>query len=491
MTATTQAMAGQAAPETTILEQILDEGRLARDAHQVEGARGMLAGFIEEAAKVGTAVDGGAKRMIAERIAALDRLISAQVNQILHHRKFQRLEASWRNLDRLVSDNELTSSLKVRVFNCSRKEISRDFARAPGFDQSHFFKRVYEHEYGTLGGAPYSFLIGDLEFGRSPPDLLFLRNIASVAAMAHAPFIASAAPELLDLDSFTELDRPIDIGKIFESSEMAAWNSLRDNPDSRYLVLTAPRILVRLPWGPDAEPVDDLDFVESVDGSDHERYLWGPSSWALGDLIMKSFSQYGWPSAIRGTEGGGKVANLPLHGFASLSGSRISKCPTETTITDRREKELSDQGMVSLCHARNTDFAVVFSGSTVNRPAKYVEPEANANARLSASLPYILACSRFAHYLKAIMRDKVGGFTSRGDIERYLNDWIAQYVTTDDTASHGTKARYPLREARVQVRDVPGKPGSYAAVAHLRPHFQLEELTASLRIVAELPAPQE
>ncbi len=471
----------------TILEQIFDDGRLVRDAHQVDGARGMLEGFLEEATKAGVSVDGGAKRAIAERIAALDRLISAQVNEVLHHDKFQNLEASWRNLNKLVSENELSSSLKVRVFNAHRKEIARDFSRAAGFDQSQFFKSVYEDEYGTLGGSPYTYLLGDMEFGRSPQDIQFLRDMSAVAAMAHAPFVASADPRLLDLDSYTELDRPIDIAKIFESSEMAAWNSLRDNPDSRYLVLTAPRVLVRQPWGPDSAPVDEMDFDEDLDGEDHSKYLWGPSSWAMGGLIMKSFSEYGWPSAIRGTETGGKVSNLPLHSYPSLAGSKITKCPTETSITDRREKELSDQGLVGLCHARNTDYAVVFSGSTVNRPQKFVEEEANANARLSASLPYILACSRFAHYLKAIMRDKVGGFTSRDEVERFLNNWIAQYVTADDAAPHATKARYPLREARIQVREVPGKPGSYTAVAHLRPHFQLEELTASLRLVADLP----
>lgn len=472
----------------SILEQIFDDGRLVRDAHQVDGARGMLQGFIEEATKAGVRVDGSAKRAIAERIVALDRLISAQVNEVLHHPKFQKLEASWRNLNKLVAENELSSSMKVRVFNCHRKEIARDFARAPGFDQSHFFKSVYEGEFGTLGGSPYTFVLGDMEFGRSPMDIQFLQDVAAVAAMAHAPFIASASPNLMDLDSYTELDRPIDIAKIFETSEMAAWNSLRDSPDSRYLALTGPRVLVRQPWGPDSAPVEEMDFVEDVDGADHGKYLWGPSSWALGGQIMKSFAEYGWPSAIRGTEGGGKVSSLPLHSFPSLSGAKITKCPTEITITDRREKELSDQGIIALCHARNTDFAVIFSGSTVNRPQKYVEEEANANARLSASLPYILACSRFAHYLKSIMRDKVGGFTSRDEVERFLNKWISQYVTSDDTASHGTKARYPLREARVQVRDVPGKPGVYTAIAHLRPHFQLEELTASLRLVAELPA---
>lgn len=471
----------------TILEQIFQEGRLVRDAHQADSARSMMQGFISEATKAGVQVDGSAKRAIAERIAALDKLISAQVNQVLHDSKFQKLEASWRNLNKLITDNDLSSSMKVRVFNCNRKEMERDFARAPGFDQSHFFKCVYEREYGTLGGAPYSFLIGDMEFGRSPQDVKFLRDVSAVAAMAHAPFITSAAPSLMDLDSYQDLDRPISLDKIFDSSEMAAWNSLRDNMDSRYLVMTVPRTMVRLPWGPDTVPVDEMDFVEDVDGQEHDKYLWGPSAWSVGSLIMKSFAEYGWPSAIRGTESGGKISDLPTHSFPSLSGTRITKCPTETAVTDRREKELSDQGIISLCHASNTDYAVIFSGSTVNRPQKYVSDEANANARLSANLPYVLACSRFAHYLKAIMRDKVGGFTSKESIERFLNDWIAQYVTSDDTASHATKARYPLREAKIEVKEIPGRPGSYTAITYLRPHFQLEELSASLRMVAELP----
>ena len=483
----TQQSASGVAPDS-LLGQIFEDGRLVRDAHQIDSARNMLDGFLKEATKAGTRVDGGAKRAIAERIAAIDKLISQQVNQVLHNPKFQKLEASWRNLDKLVSENDLTGSLRVRVLNVRRPELERDFARAPAFDQSRFFKAIYESEYGTLGGSPYTFMIGDMEFGRSPPDIQFLKNVSAVAAMAHAPFIAGAAPQLLDLDSFTELDRPIDISRIFDASEMAAWNSLRNNPDSRYLVLTAPRNLVRLPWGPDTAAAEELDFDEEVSGDDHQKYLWGPSSWSMASLIMKSFSEYGWPSAIRGTETGGKISDLPLHAYQSLSGSKITKCPTETSITDRREKELSDQGIIGICHARNTDYAVVFSGATVNRPQKYVEDEANANARLSASLPYVLACARFAHYLKAIMRDKVGGFTSRADVERYLNDWIAQYVTGDDSASHATKARFPLREAKVQVTDVDGKPGSYTAVAHLRPHFQLEELTASLRLVADLPS---
>ena len=283
----------------TILERIFDDGRLVRDEHQVDGARRMLRGFVEEATKAGVQVDGSAKRALASRIVALDQLISEQVNQVLHNEKFQRLEASWRNLDKLVSENDLTTS-RVRVFNCHRAELERDFRRAPGFDQSVFFKHVYESEYGTLGGSPYTILVGDMEFGRSPMDIQFLRDMSAVSAMAHAPFLASADPGLLDIDSFTELDRPIDIAKIFETSEMGGWNALRDSADSRYLALTAPRTLVRLPWGPDTAPVEAMDFVEDVDGEDHGKYLWGPSSWALAGQVMKSFSASGWPSAIRG-----------------------------------------------------------------------------------------------------------------------------------------------------------------------------------------------
>ena len=471
----------------SILERIFEQGRLVRDEHQTDSAKDMLRGFLDEATRAGVQLDGTSRKAIAERIAAIDVLISAQVNEVLHAPAFQRLEASWRSLEKLVRTNNLSTSLKVRVFNCKRREIEKDFARAPGFDQSLLWKHIYESEFGTLGGSPYSFIVGDMEFGRAPPDVAFLANMASVAAAAHAPFIANMKPRMLDLDSFTDLDRPIDIAKIFDTSEMAQWNSLRDHEDSRYLVLTAPRVLGRLPWGPETAPVEGFDFVEDVDGQDHSKYLWGLASWELASRIMKSFSTYNWPCAIRGTESGGKIEGLPLHVFESLAGARVAKCPTETTITDRREKELSDQGIIALTHAKNTDYAVVMSGSTVNRPRTYVEDDANANARLSASLPYILATSRFAHYLKAIMRDKVGGFTSRESVEQFLNGWIAQYVTTDDTASHATKARYPLREARIIVRDIPGKPGHYTAVAHLRPHFQLEELTASLRLVAELP----
>lgn len=471
-----------------ILNKILSEGRLARQETQKPEAQKMLSKFVEEVLDKDIAFNRNASRMITERIAAIDQLISDQLNAIMHVPKFQKLEASWRSINKLTLSAELGSRLKLRVLNTSKTELLKDFERAPGFDQSTMFKKVYEQEYGTLGGQPYGLLVGDFETGRSPQDLELLQNIALVAAASHAPYIGAAAPDMFDLDSFAELDQPYDLNRIMESSQMGKWRSFRESEESRFVAMTLPRVLVRLPYGEDMT-IEEMNFIEDVDGSDHSKYLWAPASWALAERIMDSYSQYGWGASIRGTESGGKVSNLPLHHFKSDSGETVVKCPTEITITDRREKELSDLGFISLCYARNTDYSVFFSGSTVNQPKKYVEEEANANARLSAMLPYILAASRFAHYLKAIMRDKVGGFESKGTIHRYLNNWIAQYITKDDSASQAIKARFPLREGRIDVVEVAGRPGAYNAVVFLRPHFQLEELTASIRLVANLPQP--
>lgn len=470
-----------------LLGRILSEGRLARDESGRSQAKQMLSQFMEQVLDKDVKFDRNTSRMINERIAAIDELMSAQLNKILHDSKFQKLEASWRNLHKLATTAELGSNLKLRVLNVSTKELASDFQKAAGFDQSNLFKKVYEREYGTLGGEPYGILTGDFEIGRNPGDIDLLRNLSEVAAAASAPLVASAAPSLFDLESFEELDRPYDLRRIFESSTMAKWQSFRASEESRFVALTLPRVLTRLPYGPDTSAVEGFDYVEDVDGTDHSKYLWGTASWSLTLRMMDSFSQYGWSSSIRGVESGGKVGNLPLHTFRSKTGEMAAKCPTEIQITDRREKELADLGFISLCHARNTDYAVFFSGATTNQPRKYVDEDANSNARLSATLPYIMAASRFAHYLKVIIRDKVGGFESQATLHQYLNEWISQYVTQDDSASAAVKARYPLREARVDVMEIPGKPGAYNAVVYLRPHYQLEEMTASLRLVANLP----
>jgi type VI secretion system protein ImpC len=427
--------------------------------------------------------------MIQQRIAQIDELISAQLNEIMHEPEFQRLEASWRGLHFVVMNTETSTMLKLRVLNVTKDEIANDLEKAVEFDQSVLFKQVYEQEYGTFGGTPYSVLVGDYEFGRNPRDLGLLEKISNVAAAAHAPFIAAAAPALFDMDSFTELQKPRDLAKIFESLELIKWRSFRESEDSRYVTLALPHVLLRLPYGPDTKPVEGLNFVEDVDGRDHARYLWGNAAYALAQRINDAFAKFSWTAAIRGVEGGGKVEGLPTHTFNTDEGDIALKCPTEIAITDRREKELSDLGFISLVHCKGTDYAAFFGGQTAQKPKLYNTDQANANARLSAVLPYIMASSRFAHYIKVIMRDKIGSFQSREDVENYLNTWIMMYVLAKDDAGQNLKAQYPLREARVDVVEVPGKPGAYKATVFLRPHFQLEELTASMRLVAELPAP--
>jgi type VI secretion system protein ImpC len=427
--------------------------------------------------------------MINARIAQIDHLISIQLNEILHHESFQKLEGSWRGLKYLMDNSETSVMLKIRVLNCSKKELLRDLQRAPEFDQSALFKKIYEDEYGVFGGAPYGALIGDYEFGRHPEDIELLEKISNVAAAAHAPFFSAASPEMFNLERFTELHAPRDLAKVFDNTLYAKWKSFRDSEDSRYVGLCLPRALGRLPYGKETKPIEAFNYEEHVDGTDHTKYLWMNAAYALGTRLTNSFAKYGMCVAMRGVEGGGLVEGLPVHNFYTDDGEVVMKCPTETPITDRREKELADLGFIPLVHCKGTDYAAFFSVQSAQKPKLYDTDAANANARLSTQMQYIMAVSRFAHYLKAMMRDKIGSFMSREQAEAFLNRWITQYVTPDDMASAETKSRRPLREARIEVAEVPGKPGAYRAVAFLRPHFQLDELTVSLRLVADLPAP--
>ncbi len=473
--------------ESSLLDQIVDQGRFGREQSARERGRDMVKEFVAQVLEGEMKLSRDADATLNSRIAQIDHLISLQLNEILHHPAFQKLEASWRGIKYLLDQSETSAMLKIRVLNVSKKELLRDLQRAPEFDQSTMFKKVYEDEFGIFGGEPYGALIGDYEFSKHPEDMELLERVSQVAAGAHAPFLTAASPELLNLDSFAQLGDPRDIGKIFDSTEFAKWKSFRASEDSRYVGLAMPRVLMRLPYGRDTKPIDDFNFEEGVDGADHSKYLWGNAAYALGARLTNAFAKFGWCAAIRGVEGGGLVEGLPAHTFRTDEGDVALKCPTEIAITDRREKELADQGLIPLVHCKGTDYAAFFSVQSANKPKKYDKDAANANARLSAQLPYILAVSRFAHYLKSIMRDKIGGFMTRGDCEAFLTKWITQYVTLDDQASAATKAQYPLREARIEVSEVPGKPGVYRAIAFLRPHFQLDELTVSLRLVAELP----
>lgn len=480
---------------------------------------------------------------ISERIAGIDMQINAQLNLILHNPELQKLEASWRGLHQLVSNTETGTSLKLRLFNTTKEELRQDLDKSVEFDQSILFKKVYEDEYGTFGGSPFSVLMGDFEFGRSTQDIKMLTDLSNVAAAAHAPFITAASPSLFDLKSFADLGVPRDLAKVFESGALIQWRAFRDTEDSRYVSMVLPRYLSRLPYDPVKNPAPGMStFFEDVSRADaiaahadtttgdpsrltgeaaskaiteaavqeaahiyakakedpdakllidpdSDKFVWGNAAWLLTQRITDAFAQYRWCAAIRGPEGGGAVNDLPVYLFDTLAGDLAIKCPTEVAITDRREKELDSLGFIALCHRKNTNIAVFFGGQTTNKPKSYNTFEANANARISGMLPYILAASRFAHYLKVILRDKVGSFATRDNVQTYLNNWIADYVLINDNAPQEIKAQYPLREARIDVTDVPGRPGSYRATVFLRPHFQLEELTASIRLVAALPAP--
>lgn len=480
---------GAAATELSLLDQIISKGKLARDEEQKPRAKDLVGEFVNQILDEGMTVSRDTMAMIQAQIARIDEMLSTQLNEILHHPDFQKLEASWRGLHFLVMNTETSTRLKLRLLCASKAEIFKDLDQAIEFDQSQLFKKIYEEEYGTFGGNPFSLLVGDYEFGRDAQDMALLEKMSGVAAAAHAPFISAASPRLFDMDAFTELGNPRDLAKIMESTELIKWRSFQQTEDSRYVTLVLPHILLRLPYGPDTVPTEEFNYSEDTDGRTHKQYLWGNAAWALTQRITNAFALYGWCAAIRGVEGGGMVTGLPTHTFKTDEGDVALKCPTEIAITDRREKELDTLGFVSLCHCKGTDYAAFFGGQTTQKPKVYDTDAANANARISARLPYILAASRFAHYLKVICRDKIGSFQTKDTLTQFLNRWMGMYVLGTDDAGQELKAQFPLREARVDVYDVPGKPGAYRAVAFLRPHFQLEELTASVRLVAELPPP--
>ncbi|MBX3316229.1 MAG: type VI secretion system contractile sheath large subunit [Phycisphaeraceae bacterium] len=429
-------------------------------------------------------------KSVSAIIAEIDRKLSEQLNLILHHNDFQKLEGTWRGLHYLVSNTETDETLKIRVMNISKKDAGKVVKKFKGaaWDQSPLFKKLYEDEFGTPGGEPFGALVGDYEFDHSPPDVEMLSGMAQIASAAHAPFLASAAPSLLNMESWQELSNPRDLTKIFQTAEYAPWRSLRESEDSRYIGLAMPRFLSRIPYGSKTNPVEEFAFEEETESAKHDKYVWSNAAYAMAANITKSFKQYGWCSRIRGVESGGMVEGLPCHTFPTDDGGVDMKCPTEIAITDRREAELAKNGMMPLSHWKNTDYAVFIGAQSLHKPAQYDDPDASANAQLGARLPYLFSTCRFAHYLKCIVRDKIGSFKERGDMERWLNNWIMQYVTADPNASEETKARYPLAAAEVKVEEVPGNPGYYTSKFFLRPHYQLEGLTVSLRLVSKLPS---
>jgi type VI secretion protein, EvpB/VC_A0108 family len=430
-------------------------------------------------------------KSIEAMIAEIDRKLSEQINLILHQPEFQKLEGAWRGLHYLVNNTETDEMLKIRVMNISKADVGKTLKRFKGtaWDQSPIFKMVYESEYGTFGGEPFGCLVADYYFDQTPPDVELLGEISKTSAAAHTPFIAGASPTVMQMNSWQELANPRDLTKIFQTPEYAGWRSLRESEDSRYIGLAMPRFLARLPYGAKTDPVADFDFEEITGAADHSKYTWANSAYAMAVNITRSFKLYGWCSRIRGIESGGAVESLPVHTFPTDDGGVDMKCPTEIAITDRREAELAKNGFMPLLHRKNSDFAAFIGAQSLQKPFEYDDPDATANANLSARLPYLFACCRFAHYLKCIVRDKIGSFKERADMQLWLQNWIMNYVDGDPAhSSETTKASKPLAAAEVQVEEVEGNPGYYTSKFFLRPHYQLEGLTVSLRLVSKLPS---
>lgn len=459
-----------------------------RSREAVEGAVRTLA---EQLLKDTVVVSDDVMSTIQALIAEIDAKMTEQINHILHHEDFQKMEGAWRGLNYLVSNTETDEMLKIRVQNISKKELGKELKKYKGtaWDQSPIFKQIYEQEYGQFGGEPYGCLVGDYYFDHSPPDVEMLSNMAQISAASHCPFISAADSSVMQMDSWQELSNPRDLTKIFQTPEYAAWRSLRESEDSRYLCMTMPRTLSRLPYGSKTDPVDEFDFEEDTNGADHSKFSWQNSAYAMAVNINRSFKEYGWCSRIRGIESGGAVQDLPVYSFPTDDGGADMKCPTEIAISDRREAELAKNGFMPLIHKKNSDMAAFIGAQSLQKPTEYDDPDATANANLAARLPYLFATCRFAHYLKCIVRDKVGSFKERADMERWLGDWILNYVDGDpENSSETTKAEKPLAAAEVRVQEIEGNPGYYTSQFFLRPHYQLEGLTVSLRLVSKLPS---
>ena len=469
-----------------LLQEFKPKTERAREA--VESAVRTLA---EQALAKTDLISNDAIKSIESIIAAIDAKLTAQINLIMHHEDFQQLESAWRGLSYLVNNTETDEQLKIRVLSISKGDLHKTLKKFKGtaWDQSPIFKKMYEEEYGQFGGEPYGCLVGDYYFDQSPPDVELLGEMAKVCAAMHSPFIAAASPTVMGMGSWQELSNPRDLTKIFTTPEYAAWRSLRESDDSRYIGLTMPRFLARLPYGAKTDPVDAFAFEEETTGADSAKYTWANSAYAMAVNINRSFKLYGWCSRIRGVESGGEVPNLPAHTFPTDDGGVDMKCPTEIAISDRREAELAKNGFMPLLHKKNTDLAAFIGAQSLQKPAEYDDPDATANANLAARLPYLFATCRFAHYLKCIVRDKIGSFKEKDDMQRWLQNWILNYVDGDPAHStETTKAQHPLAAAEVVVEEVEGNPGYYNSKFYLRPHYQLEGLTVSLRLVSKLPS---
>ena len=475
---------------TSDFAALLDREFKPKSDRAREAVEGAIQTLATQALSATNLISNDALRSIEAIIKAIDAKLTSQVNAIMHEPEFQELESAWRGLSYLVNNTETDETLKIKVFNISKKELGKTLKKFRGtaWDQSPIFKKVYEEEFGQFGGEPFGLLVGDYYFDHSPADVQLLGDIAQVASGAHAPFIAAAKPEVLQLDTWDELANPRDLTKIFQTPEYAAWRSLRESEDSRYIGLTMPRFLARLPYGAKTEVVEEFAFEEDTTGAHSENYTWCNAAYAMATNITRAFKLYGWTTQIRGIESGGAVEGLPTHTFPSDDGGVMMKCPTEIAISDRREAELAKNGFMPLIYKKNSDFAAFIGAQSLQKPQEYQDAAATANANLAARLPYLFASCRFAHYLKCMVRDKVGSSMTQSQLQGWLQNWLGQYVDgSPNTSSEAYKASHPLSEGLVEVTPNEENPGYYAAKFFLKPHYQLEGLTVSLRLVSRMP----
>ncbi|MDA8249102.1 MAG: type VI secretion system contractile sheath large subunit [Rhodospirillales bacterium] len=485
-----EAAAGVAAATTSDFAALLTREFKPKSDHARSAVETAVQTLAQQALANTTLISGDSLRTIEAIIAAIDAKLSEQVNAIIHNEDFQQLESAWRGLHYLVNNTETDEMLKIKVLNISKKDVAKNLKKFRGtaWDQSPVFKKVYEEEYGQFGGEPYGLLVGDYYFDHSPQDVQMIGDLAQIAAAAHAPFIAAAAPTVFGMESWNELANPRDLTKIFQTPEYAAWRSLRESEDARYIGLCLPRYLSRLPYGEKTEPVEEFHFEEDVDGTDQTKFCWSNAAYAMATNITRAFKVYGWTTRIRGVESGGAVEGLPTFTFPSDDGGVAMQCPTEIAINDRREAELAKNGFMPLIHKKNSDFAAFIGAQSLQKPQEYEDPAATANANLAARLPYLFASCRFAHYLKCMVRDKIGSTMSKAQLGNWLQTWLNQYVDgSPDSSSEDWKATHPLADGRVEVEENEENPGYYSAKFFLRPHYQLEGLTVSLRLVSRMP----
>ncbi|MBM7068828.1 type VI secretion system contractile sheath large subunit [Actibacterium sp. 188UL27-1] len=457
-------------------------------ATEVENAVGTL---VKEALSDSTVIKTDILDTIDEMISKLDTKLTSQMNEILHHEEFQKVESAWRGLAYCVNNSEPDTSMKIKVMNVSKGELEKELRRFPGakWDQSPLFKKVYESEFGQLGGQPFGALIGDFYFDHSPADVRLLRDMGKIAAASCAPFLSSIGSGLFNMDSWNELTNPADLNSILETPDYAGWKSLRDSENSRFIALTAPRVLAREPYGQNSLPVEAFNFEEETDGHTGEKYAWMNAAYAMAANVARAHKEHGWTVRIRGVQSGGEVINLPTHTFPTDDGGIDMKCPTEIAISDRREGEMSKAGIIGLIHRKNTDKAAFIGAQTLYSPKSYQDELATASDNLSSRLPYIFAVSRFSHYLKCMVRDQIGATKEKDQLERYLKTWINQYVDGDpQNSSEETKARRPLAGAEIQVIEDEENPGYYMGKFFLRPHFQMEGMDIGMSLVSRLPS---